>query len=354
MVASAEWSGPQRYAFDICRHFKREGWNVKALTRDAKAVDRNFLKAGIELRHAPLRDYPDYYSARALARLFGEMPKGEGIVHVHRYNDALTCILAKRLARRNDVRLIATRHKAEKGRDSILRRIIYNGLDSHLFVSEFSKQKFYEGWEPGKSPLDDSKTAVTFNSLLDVPDSALPEPDRGPICAAYRGGLKPGKGLETLIDALALTNGKLRLKIMGQGHPDYVDTLRQRAELAGVESRIDWMRNSDFPQEEYSRIHFGVLPSETPEAFGMANLEFMALGRPQISTFTGAQKEFLSPGEDSIDIPPADPEQLAEAMTTLASDAPLRQRLGGTAFLRYRKLYSWPRFISLLLPHYFE
>lgn len=353
VVASAEWSGPQRYAFDICRHFSRQGWKVIVLTRDAKAVDRHFLAAGIEVRHAPLRDYPDYYSARALARLFREMPRREGVVHVHRYNDALTCILARRLAHRPDVRLVATRHKAEPGRDSLLRRVIYNGLDSHLFVSEFSKRKFYEGWAPGCSPLSEGKTAVTFNSLLDVPPAPPGEPERGPVYAAYRGGLKPGKGLETLIDALALTGkSRFRLKIMGQGHPDYVDELRLRAEAHGVAERIDWMRHSDFPADEFARIHFGVLPSDSPEAFGMANLEFMAYGKPQISTFIGAQHEFLIPGEDSLEVPPADAASLAQAMISLAGDATLRHDLGKRAFERYNENLSWPRFTAKILPHY--
>ena len=236
VVASSEWDGPGRYAFDICNYFNREGWNVKVLTRDAKAVDRPFIEEGIEVRHAPLRDYPDFYSARALAGILKKIPKGEGIVHVHRYNDALTCILARKIAARRDIRLVATRHKAEVGRSSLLRSIIYRGLDFHPFVSEFSRRKFLEGWKEGKCPLPEEKTAVAFNSLFLPLDELLPEPQRGPIVAAYRGGLKPGKGLETLISAFALIKdtSKVRLKIVGYGHPDYVDQLRLQAQNEGV------------------------------------------------------------------------------------------------------------------------
>lgn len=353
MVASADWGGPQRYAFDICRHYQSEGWKVIVLTRDARAIDRNFIVAGFDVRHAPLRDYPDYYSARRLQKIFREIPRGEGIVHVHRYNDALTCILARKFAGRPDIRLVATRHKAEKGRDSMLRRIIYRGIDSHLFVSQFSKEKFYEGWPDGRSPLADNKTAITFNSLLDVPEEPVPEPEKGPISGAYRGGLKPGKGLETLIEALALADKvKFRLKIMGHGNPDYVDGLRRKAQELGVAERIDWIRNSDFPAEEMKKIHFGILPSDGPEAFGMANLEFMAFGKPQISTFSGAESEFLIPGDDSLKVPARDARQLADAMSLLAGDAALRQRLGTNAFRRYASRFSWPHFVATLSPHY--
>lgn len=355
VVPSGEWGGPERYAFDICRYFDARGWKVKTLTRDARAVDCQFLKAGMEVCHAPLRRYPDYYSARAMARLFADMPRGRGIVHVHRLNDALTCIIARKIARRSDIRLIVTRHKADRGMDSFLRRIIYRGIDSHLFVSEFSKKRFYERWSGRKAPLDPEKTAVTYNSLLYVASEPLPEPEKGPIVAAYRGGLKTGKGLETLIDALALLkHTKIRLQIMGKGNPDYVDSLRRKAQMAGVADRIVWVRNTEFTEEKMALVHFGVLPSEEPEAFGMANLEFMAWGKPQISTFTGAQSEMLVPGEDSLEVPPSDAEALAKAMLTLAGDSALRAGMGRKAFDRFTRLFSWPRFIRRLAPIYLK
>ena len=353
MVPSGEWGGAERYAFDICRHYRGRGWDVSVLTRDARIVDTPFREAGIPVCHAPLRDYPDYYSSRAMARLFAAMPRGEGIVHVHRYNDALTCIVARRLAGRPDIRLVVTRHKAERGRDSLLRRVIYRGIDSHLFVSQFSKSKFYEGWRPGRSPLPEEKTDVTYNSLLLASPAATPEPPGGPIAAAYRGRLKPGKGLETLIDAFALIRGsKVRLRVMGKGEPEYVDTLRRRAQLSGVAEQIDWSRDTDFAEPTIARVHFGVLPSEEPEAFGMANLEFMACGRPQVSTLSGAGSEVLSPGEDSVAVAPGNPRELADAIMLLATDPGLRREMGARAFGRYTSLFSWPRFIERLEKHY--
>lgn len=353
VVPSGEWAGPERYAFDICRHYRSHGWETKVLTRDARAVDGPFRAAGIEVRHAPLRQYPDYYSARALARLFKDMPPGEGIVHVHRYNDALTCILARYLSGRRDIRLIATRHKAERGRDSLLRRAIYSGLDAHLFVSEFSKEIFYKGWKPGRSPLPVEKTDITYNSLL-LPACSTPEaPGKGPVSAAYRGKLKPGKGLETLIDAFGLLkDSKVRLRIMGRGNPDYVDGLRRRAHMLGIAEKIDWSRHTDFADSALAKVHFGVLPSEEPEAFGMANLEFMACGRPQISTFSGAEREVLLPGEDSLAVPTGDPQALAEAIRRLADDADLRDAMGSRAYRRFMEKFSWPIFISRLEKHY--
>lgn len=326
---------------------------MKVLTRDARAVDSPFEVEKIEIRHAPLRDYPDLYSALALVRQFREIPKGEGIVHVHRYNDALTCILARRLSGRADIRLVSTRHKAEPGRDSLLRRVIYSGLDAHLFVSEFSRNMFLSGWKEGKCPLREEKTAIAYNSLYQPVEELLPEPEKGPIVAVYRGGIKPGKGLETLLNAFSrVDDRKLRLKIVGRGHPDYVDTLRQLVQTLGITEKIDWIRGSEFPYHVLRESHFGVFPSAAPEAFGMANLELMACGRPQISTFEGAQGEFLTPGEDSLSVPPDDADALANAIKRLASDAELRRRMGEKSFDNYTANFSWPRFLERLMPCY--
>lgn len=353
VVPSGEWGAPERYAFDLCRHFSDAGWTVQVLTRDVKAVDHRFAEAGIEVSHAPLRQYPDYYSAKSMARLFTQMPRGKGIVHVHRYNEALTCILARKLARRPDIRLVATRHKSQPGKDSLLRRIIYRGIDSHLFVSEYSKNIFYQGWAPGRSPLKEEKTAVVFNSLLDAPLEPYGEPGKGPVSAVYKGKLKPGKGLESLIDAFSLLGKtKVRLRILGHGEPDYVDALRQRAERAGISDKIDWNRDTDFNSEKMAGAHFGVFPTETPDSFGMANMEFMAYGKPQISTFTGSEREILDAGKDSIEIPPSQPTLLADAISRLATDASLRKEMGRNAFKRYNELYSWPKFIERIRPHY--
>lgn len=350
VVPSGEWGGKERYAFDICRHYSSSGWNVRVLTRDARAVDGHFSRAGIVISHAPLRNYPDYYSAWALARLFKLAPKGKGIVHVHRYNDALTCILARRLARRPDIRLVYTRHKSVRPTWDLLRRMIYSGIDAHLFVSEFAKNNFFSG----RLKLGKEKTYVTYNSLLESLSEPLPESAKGPIVAAYRGGLKAGKGLETLIEAMGLLKHlKIRLHIMGRGHPDYVDTLRRRASMAGITDRIDWIKNADFVEERMKAVHFGVLPSEVPEAFGMANLEFMAFGKPQISSFSGAEMEMLTPGEDSLRVSAGNPEQLAEAMKQLAENQALRLQMGEKALTNYTTRFSWPVFIKQIDKIYF-
>lgn len=338
--------GAQRYALDICRHYVERGHDVTALTRDAKGVDSQFAAAGIPLVHAPLRDYPDLFSSLTLKPLLRDAPRGETVVHVHRYRDALTAILARRMAGRPDVRIIVTRHTSGAAKDNLLRRFIYRHVDDHIFVSEFSRRQFLSAWPHGRYPLDTAHLHVAFNSR-NIATTPIPEPEKGAVTAMFHGTLRAGKGLDTLIRAMCLLKDtRLRLRIAGTGDPDYCDTLRRSAISLGVMDSIDWSRNLPDPASLIPLCHFGVLPSSVPEAFGMANIEYMAAGRPQICTFNGAQPEYLTPGIEAIEVPPSDPEALAAAMRRLYADKALRAEIGSAAARRYADTLDWSHFIS--------
>lgn len=354
-VSSNAWGGPERYALDICRHYKACGWRVLAVTRDVHDLDSRFAAAHIPLRHAPLRDYPDIFSGLFLRHTLRKIPQGEGIIHVHNFRDAMTALLARTIARRPDIRVVVTCHEARRADKAWSLRWVYGDIDRLIFVSDFAKSRFLSSWPDGQPPIEAEKTGVAYNSLYipEVADGALPalpEPERGPVTAMYRGKLKPGKGLEALIDALSLLKDlKLRLRIVGDGDPDYVDAIRRRAVTRGVMERIDWVRRgADDPTALIRESHFGVFPSVEPEAFGMTNLEMMAAGRAQISTMTGGQKEFLHNEVEALEVIPADAQSLSLAMRRLATDPDLRQRLGTAAREAFKKRFSWNIFISRL------
>lgn len=352
LLSSNRWGGSQQYAFDICDHYRKMGWHVAAVTRDAKVVDDHFKDTGIELLHAPLRGFFDPASAFMLARYLRKIPRNSGYVHVHRYRDAFTVLLAKRIAGRPDIRVISTRHIVRRGRNSWLYRRIYDKVNAHIFVSRTSFDYFRKTW-PERLPMKDETIHILLNSINMPPVIPQVEPDRGPIFALYQGPVVKGKGIETIIDAMAALRGmKIRLRIAGKGNPDYLDELRRRAMVRNVMEMIDWKTGSNVSDELISQSHFGVLPSVEREAFGLPNIRFMALGRPQICTTNGAQAEYLTDGETAIFTPPADANTLADAMRRLASDPGLRTDIGSKAFRDYSQKLSWQSFIPKLTEIY--
>lgn len=353
ILNSNRWGGVERYALDICRHFISEGWNVAAVTRDAKAVDSLFEKEGVHLLHAPLGSMLDPASVRLMTHTLKESEQDSVVIHAHGFRSAFCALLARKIARRKDVRIVMTRHKVKKGIDTWLFRRIYRNLDAIICVSQLAADRFLSTWHGKELPFPKQQLHILHNSL-NVNDFDLPLPSqKGVVNAMYHGQLIPGKGVETLIDALSLLKGlRLRLKIVGNGTPDYVDRLRRRAITRGVMESIDWHKHSNNPLELIRASDFGVLPSQIEEACGMANIEYMACGRPQVCTSNGAQSEYITDGREGFLVPPGNPVLLAEAMRKLATDIALRRRMGERALKTFRNTLSWQSFISKLTPLY--
>lgn len=358
IVPANRWSGVEKYVLDLCRHFSAKGWKIDLFTRDARAVDSLFQLPGIRIRHALFGGPTDIASLFLLWRFLRRHAKADRptIIHANRYRDALTADIARRLARKKNVRIVMTRHYVAPGKTRLPYKALYPRIDAHLFVSKCARDGFLKAWRPGRTPFDPTSLRVVHNSIF-LPEefSPAPLPDRSSATAMYHGRLAPGKGLETLIDALAILardKVKIRLRIVGNGNPDYVDALRRRADDARVMDRIDWTRYTPDPLGLIASADFGVLPSQASEAFGIANLEYMAQGRPQVCTYNGAQPEYLSDDYDAFLVPPADAEALAEAMRKLAADSRRRFLMGGNAARTFRQKLSWNRFADTMTDIY--
>lgn len=346
VVTDNRWGGIQRYALDICSHFNEKGWQVFALTRGAKAVDHLFEKEGIPLINAPLEGFLDFYSIRLLKRKFDSCD-GSVIVHAHGFNDVFIALIARRFSSNKNIRIIVTRHKVRLRKDNRFFRNIYKNIDTIVFVSRIVRDRFLESHGSYEFPIAPSKMFVVHNSIKHEISPYESPHAKGPIVAMFHGPLEAGKGLETIIDSMVMLKGKrIRLRIVGSGQPDYVDKIRRRAINRGVMDMIDWHKHTDDPLSLIASCDFGVLPSTIAEAFGLANIEYMAMGRPQICSSNGAQPEYITDGEEGILIPPGNPDFLADAILKLSADKTLREEMGKKAYETFNNRLSWPRFIS--------
>ena len=262
IIPTNKWGGVQTYAFDICRYYLKSGWDVMALTRNVVGVDNQFSAAGVRLLHAPVRGFFDVASAMTLARHLRREGVGtDTVIHTHRYRDAFTALIAKKLSKRSDIRIVNTRHSVRPGRDSWIFRKLYQLLDAHIFVSRMAYDGFM-GHEGRRLDLPKERVHILHNSIFRDDFTPSPEPTHGPVVALYQGALVKGKGLETLIDAMELLKKvKLRLRISGTGNPDYLDVLRRRAMMRDVMDNIDWNIKVKPSLESCDEAHFGVIPS---------------------------------------------------------------------------------------------
>lgn len=356
IISAAKWGEEEKYAFDICRHFMGEGWNVTAVTRDAKAVDSNLLPYDIPLSHAPVGDPLSLTAVRMLAGILRHAPVEDTVIHVHNSADALTAAMARLWSRRRDVAIVLTHHRPDSPPPAIpllhaplaaLYNRLMRSIDCHIYPSADSLRM------SRLDPLPSADIRLIPTSVLTDYDAPIDEPQRGPVTAMYQGELIAGKGVETIIDALALVSDlRMRLRIVGTGNPDYIDSLRRRAMTRGVMEKIDWTRDTDATCQLIPYCHFGVVADTRSGADTIINKEFMALSRPQICTALGSQNEYITSGVEALIIPPADPPAMAEAMRRLVADPSLRREMGHAAFRSFSSRLSWKTFISQLRDAY--
>jgi len=162
------------------------------------------------------------------------------------------------------------------------------------------------------------------------------------------------KGLRYLLDAMPYVDG--RLLLIGDG--PLRRSLEDQATRLGVAERVTFLgRLSD--ADLTAHLHacdLLVLPSShASEGFGIVQLEAHACGKPTVCTEIGTGTSFANlHGITGLVVPPRDPQALAQAITRLLDDAPLRQKLGEAARRRVTTEFSLERLRSRLLEIYAE
>jgi len=170
----------------------------------------------------------------------------------------------------------------------------------------------------------------------------------------FLGVLRYYKGLEVLIRAMVPVTG--RLLIAGRGP--------QRAALEALTRELDLTDRISFLGEasEAERrllLHacdVFVLPSiDRSEAFGIAQLEAMACGKPVVASDLPTGVRLVNQGGvTGMLVPRGDPDALAGALNQLLEDDALRARLGKAARLRVEQEFTAERMIARTLDVYDE
>jgi glycogen(starch) synthase len=196
--------------------------------------------------------------------------------------------------------------------------------------------------------IDDLPTHVVHNAVdvgrtralaaADSPPSALSA--EGPLVVFF-GRVEIRKGVGTLIQAMLdvwADHPDAQLAMIGHDtHSDHggwvSDQLRRRA---GHRADRLHLLGAQPPEVLFPTVRAAdvvALPSRW-EAFGLAALEAMALGRACALTSGSGFAEFCRDEVDGLLVPPDDADALAGALLRLLGDSALRARLGASASTR--------------------
>lgn len=149
---------------------------------------------------------------------------------------------------------------------------------------------------------------------------------RRPLRFGFIGALTPNKGVEWLIEQFQARAGDASLLIAGRGEPDYVNQLKSLADPQRVHF-VGYRKAAEF----FGEIDVAVVPSLSPESFGLVALEACAHHLPVIASGLGGLSEIVQDEVNGLLCSPGQPASLGDAIARLVQDPALRQRLAGRA-----------------------
>lgn len=152
----------------------------------------------------------------------------------------------------------------------------------------------------------------------------------------YVGPLLPESGLETLLDAIGQvveSRPTVRLLLVGDGPEEYVRTLRERAEAAGIEERLTVAERA---RAEHVPAHLAtsdvcVLPATTggdgATTLPHALFQYLAAGKPVAVGDVAPLRRVITTTESGLVVPDSHTD-LAAALCVLGRDPNRAARLG--------------------------
>jgi glycosyltransferase involved in cell wall biosynthesis len=208
-------------------------------------------------------------------------------------------------------------------------KFIYNYYDSVMTVSNFfaSKLRGYGVIKPifvisNGTDVDKFQPAPTDLSLrkkLGISNDS--------VVFFYLGRLDGDKNVETLVRAMAFTDAKVKLLVVGKGKKKEV--LHKLVEDLKVTAKVFWVdyiTNEEMPNYYHAVDAFSIMSPF--EGQSIVTLQAVASGLPIIAANAGALPELCVDGKNGFLVNTYDAKTLAERMNKLADDKSLREKFG--------------------------
>jgi glycosyltransferase involved in cell wall biosynthesis len=174
--------------------------------------------------------------------------------------------------------------------------------------------------------LDQAKLAVIRQAI--TPPLTLARAPRPPYRVGLLGRLDLVKGHVCFLQAAAellRAGAPAEFHIAGYEANVKYEELRSTAAELGIEKSVFFHGKVDGPFPFMGSCDIGVIASLGSEAVSRAALEWLAAGRPLVSTSAGSLPEFV---DAPWLVPPGDAQALAAKINILLSDPALAQKLG--------------------------
>ncbi len=249
------------------------------------APNSTFMVDGVSVTYfeRTTKDH-SHYSPKLLSALKKQI-KNFDVVHIHAWWN-LVSVLSSFLALARGAKVVLSPRGtlssysfAHKG--SFVKRAFHNIIGKRLLnncvihVTSTSEQHELSG-------LINPKKFYNIANFIELPgaqsNNVYAESDT--IKLLFLSRIDEKKGLDVLINALALVNIPWKLSIAGDGNVDYINSLKNLAKEKNIAQHITWL---GFKQEDkfevYAQHDLFILPSHN-ENFGNVVIESLAMGTP--------------------------------------------------------------------------
>jgi glycosyltransferase involved in cell wall biosynthesis len=210
---------------------------------------------------------------------------------------------------------VLRRHFAAEGVDTSHFQVIHNGVDPALFHAGVDARPVRERYGLG------DRTVIGFV-----------------------GWVRQWHRLDLLLDAFAALPERERFAVLIVGDGPALPSLKARAHALGVAPLVHFagaVKHRDIPPY-VAAMDIAVLPSIPPYASPMKLFEYLAMGKAVVVPDQPNLREVVREGENAMFIPPDDNSGLARAVTALATNPELRQKLSrGALETITRGKYYW-------------
>lgn len=163
------------------------------------------------------------------------------------------------------------------------------------------------------------------------------------------------KGFDVLIDAAARMSDECVVLIGGDG--ELLEPMRDKVAQRGLSNKVILLGHipDDWLASYFQACDVFCMPSTVrAEAYGVAMVEAMALGRPIVATdIPGSGVPWVNRhGVTGFNVPVRDPESLARSLSQLLDDSALRQQMGEAARRRFTQEFHAESMIQRTLSLY--
>jgi glycosyltransferase involved in cell wall biosynthesis len=196
-----------------------------------------------------------------------------------------------------------------------------------------------------RARVDDDRVAALRRELGAGPDDV--------VCGAV-GRLVWEKGYREVFEAAAILRDReprVRVVVAGPGDPDKADAVRAHDIEAARAAGVQFIGFRDDVDDLYAAMDVYVLASHR-EGVPRSAMEATAMGVPVVATDVRGCREVVDDGVTGTLVPKGDANALANAIETLAGDAPLRDKLGRAGVRKARIEFDQQRVIDITLGVY--